>query len=135
VAKPIAAVALTKILGTMISDGGEYLMLHAEVHAGEPIWLSIPVGQATALAHAGGMAVAASSPGRMRDQAAPIFDVTRFEIGIPRGDSQAMVLSLTFGSGAILRFRLPAPMPQGILETLKMQESGYTAPKPKLPPN
>ena len=123
----IAAFAVTKVLGTMISSDRRYLLVHVDQSPGEPVWLSFPIDQAGNLAEAGGAGIAAIAPNVMDDGEKPSFDVSWWELG-KEVASDAMVLSLTFGKGATLHFRLLPPMPRAILETLQAALQGHTAP-------
>jgi hypothetical protein len=84
----IAAFAVTKILGTMISDDRKHLLVHVGQSPGEPVWLSFPIEQAGNLAAAAAAGVAAVTPNVMNDGEKPCFEV--------RARQELTALSISF---------------------------------------
>ncbi len=116
---PAPALPLVKVIEAKVSDLTKSMLLLVEAASGQQFWLTLPTSQAPALAHAAGLGFAADHSERVRNHAMVAFNASWFELLRIPEEPGALALSLTFGDGAILTFRLPSPMPQTMLETLQ----------------
>jgi hypothetical protein len=110
---------LVRVIETKISDADKTMLLLVEAASGQKFWITLPLSQAPALTHAAGLAFAAEHSERVRTHAMVAVNTSWFELFRIPEEPGALALSLTFGDGAILTFRLPTPMPQSMLETLQ----------------
>jgi hypothetical protein len=110
---------LIRVIRTKVSDPDKSIRLLVEAASGQRFWVTLPTSQVPELAHAAGLGLAAEHSERVRNHAMVALNASWFELLRIPEEPGALVLSLTFGKGAILTFRLPSPMPQSMLETLQ----------------
>lgn len=115
-----SALPLVRVIQAKVSDLDKSMLLMVEAASGQQFWLTLPTSQAPALAHAAGLGFAAGQAERVRNHAMEAFNASWFELLRIPEEAGALAMSLTFGAGAILTFRLPSPMPQMMLETLQV---------------
>ncbi len=115
----VAAVPIGRIKGGELTEDGQHLLIRTVGPDGKEMLLAVDRDQLLPLVD---MAAFGFTQGgktlKVPQERKFSFDVSWWELSFER-DSRRAVLSLTFGAGGRLDFRLAAAMPEQILETLQ----------------
>jgi hypothetical protein len=124
----IEATVIETVIGSIVSEDGQHMLLKVRVPSGNEPVLAIPIEEATSLIDLAADALTQSDKVAGRGyENRRAFTAAWFEVGRDRSSGQA-TLSLTFGAGGVLTFLLPGSMPQQIHETLAAMD-GEMPPK------
>jgi len=116
----IPGLPLVKVLEVKVMEPEKQLLMLVEAASGQNLWLMLPTSAAPFLARAAGLEFAAEREEQLRNHALTAFNASWVEfLSIPE-EPGALAMSVTFGAGAMMTFRLPSPMPQTMLETLQV---------------
>ncbi|MCB8881772.1 hypothetical protein ACELLULO517_16100 [Acidisoma cellulosilytica] len=133
----VPGISLVRVVDIKISEPERLLLLQVEAASGQTFWLTLPTGEAPLLARAAGLGLGFDRDEQLRNHALKALNASWVEfLAIPE-EPEALAMSVTFGSGATLTFRLPKPMPQTILETLQvaLMKEAPQAPPSNPPPH
>lgn len=124
----IPGLPLVKVLEVKVMEPEKQLLMLVEAASGQNLWLMLPTSAAPFLARAAGLEFAAEREEQLRNHALTAFNASWVEfLSIPE-EPGALAMSVTFGAGAMMTFRLPSPMPQTMLETLQVAVVQKTSP-------
>ena len=126
----IPALGIEGVIGSFVTDDGQTMVLGVNIGDGKQAQLAIPKAETYKLVECAALsATQMHEPERLAGEK-QAFSTKWFELGLddPTGD---VVLSLTFGAGATLTFRLDQSMANQIRETLNTHLGDKTQPLPE----
>jgi hypothetical protein len=129
----VSAFPLGRIAGAKTTDDGQVMLLQTIQPDGQETIFGVPCDQLLSLVDMAALGLLQSNKAtNVSSEQKTAFNVSWWEIGfVPL--TKDVILSLTFGAGGRLDFRLATGMPEQILETLRVHLGQGTSEKENKP--
>ena len=126
----IAAIIVSEVLGSQVTDDGQHAVIKARPSTGGEVNLAVPISELYKFIEGFSLsATQVEKKARQKSNVKPTFNTTWYEIG--RTPTNSVVLSLTFGAGAVLSFQMSRSMAEQMRETLIVQLGEATPEEPR----
>jgi hypothetical protein len=128
----IAAIPIKEVLGSETTDDGKHALVKTRHADGTEVTLAVPRDELFKFIDCFALwAGQARSKAGVPKEVKQVFETSWFDLG---GDATgSVVLSLTFGAGGTLSFRMPRSMAEQIRETLSVHLGHATSQTPSTP--